>query len=127
MAEVRDLDVLRPEKHFVKLNEVEIDVSFIPTGLTFDIDKVVLEMAQLDQKKIGKKGETEKEQLANDAETLKAFNLGIKLCAVFCSWKHPDMDVEWFEENTTALQVRGLGEEIRGALARAYEGIDSKN
>ena len=117
MAEVRDLDVLRPEQHPVKLNGVEIDVSFIPTGLTFDIDKVVLEMAQLDQKKIGK----------DDAETKKAFNLGVKLCAVFCSWKHPDMTEEWFNENTTARQVRDLGEEIREALSRAYEGIDSKN
>ena len=117
MAEVRDLDALRPERRIVKLHGEEIDVSFVPTGITFDIDKVVLEMANLDQKMIGK----------DDAETLKAFNLGVKLCAVFCEHDHPEMTEEWFRKETTAIQVRGLGEEIRKALAQAYEGIDSKN
>ena len=117
MAEVRDLDVLRPPERFVKLHGEQIDVSFVPTGITFDIDKVVLEMANLDQKKIGK----------DDTETLKAFNLGVKLCAVFCEHDHPEMTEDWFRAHTTATQVRDLGEEIRKALAQAYEGIDSKN
>ena len=108
MAEVRDLDALRPERRIVKLHGEEIDVSFVPTGITFDIDKVVLEMANLDQKK-------------------KAFNLGVKLCAVFCEHDHPEMTEEWFRKETTAIQVSGLGEEIRKALSQAYEGIDSKN
>ena len=117
MAEVRDLDVLRPEQRLFKLGGQEIDCSFVPTGITFDIDKVVTEMAKLDQKKVGK----------DDAETMKAFNLGVKLCAVFCEHDHPEMTEEWFNKNTTAAQVRDLGEGIREALAQAYEGIDSKN
>lgn len=118
MAEVRDLDVLRPEPRIVRLAGQEIDVSYIPTGLTFDIDQVVAEMAQLDTKKVK----------ANDPEeTRKAFDLSVRLCAVFCSWKHPEMTDEWFRENTSASQLRGLGEEIRAALNRAYEGIDEKN
>ena len=117
MAEVRDLDVLRPPERPYKLGGQEIDCSFVPTGITFDIDNVVSEMAKLDQKKIGK----------DDAETLKAFNLGVKLCVVFCEHEHPEMTEEWFRKNTSARQVRDLGEGIREALAQAYEGIDPKN
>ncbi len=118
MAEVIDLDVLRPEQHLFKLGGEQIDVSYIPTGLAFDIDEIVLEMGKLDQKKVTK---------GDKAELRKAFDLGVKLCAVFCQWKHPDMTMQWFMENTTAAQVRDLGEAIKEALSHAYEGIDRKN
>lgn len=118
MPEVRDLDVLRPPQRIVRLAGEEIDVSFIPTGLTFDIDQVTTEMAGLDTKKLA----------AGDPETARlAFDLSVKLCATFCQWKHPHMDADWFRENTDANQLRVLGEEIRAALTRAYEGIDPKN
>jgi len=115
MPEVRDLDILRPAQKLVRLNGVDIDVSYIPTGLTFDIDAVTGDMAKLDTKKLQK----------NDpAEIRKAFALSVKLCSVFAQWKHPEMDETWFLENTSADQVRVFGEEIRRALTRAYEGID---
>ena len=115
MTEVRDLDVLKPEVHIVKLAGHEIDVSFIPTGLTVDIDRVAAKLRTLDVKKM-KAGDVE--------ETTRAFDLGIELCATFCSWQHKEMTDAWFRRNTSALQVEALSEEIRSALLRAYEGID---
>ena len=118
MAKVLDLDVLRPAKDTVKLGGKDIDVSFLPLGLTFDIDDIITESSKLDQKKL----------TANDsAEIKKAFNLSVKLCVVFCEHQYPEMDRAWFDNNTTAIQIKQLGEKIREALTRAYEGIDPKN
>jgi hypothetical protein len=117
MPEVRDLDVLRPEKVIVKLAGKEIDVSFVPTGLTFDIDSLVREMQTLDSKKI----------VANDPEeSRKGFNLTVRLCAAYCQWQHPEMDEAWFMKNTSVQQINVLGTAIRDALEKAYEGIDLK-
>jgi len=115
MAEVRDLDVLRPVPHIVRLAGQEIDVSFIPTGLTFDIDRIVSAMAKLNTKKV---------TASDPEETLKAFDLSVELCSTFCQWQHKEMTNEWFRQNTNAQQLGALGEEIRSALMRAYEGID---
>ncbi len=118
MTEVIDLDVLRPKRTLFKLNDEEIDVSYIPTGMTFDIDDVIQRMAALNQKKIA----------AGDTKELrKAFDLGVELCSVFCQWKHPEMTLEWFMEYTTAVQVRNLGEAVKVALSHAYDGIEVKN
>ena len=118
MPEVRDLDALRPQPRVVRLAGNDIDVSFIPVGLTFDIDQVTAEMAKLDTKKLHD---------GEGKETRKAFDLTVKLCATFCQWKHPEMTEEWFRENTDAHQLRVLGDSIREALTSAYEGIDAKN
>ena len=42
MSNVIDLDILRPEQKLVKLGGHEIDLSFIPCGITFEIDQIVL-------------------------------------------------------------------------------------
>lgn len=118
MAEVRDLDVLKPEQVMFRLNGELIDVSFVPTGLTFDINDVVAAMAKIDQKKVTK---------GDRDELKKAFELGVDLCVAFCAWKHPEMDRAWFMEYTVAPQVRLLGEAVQEALTRSYAGIDSKN
>lgn len=118
MAEVRDLDVMMPEPRIVKLGGKEIDVSFLPTGLTFAADKLTAEMAGLDREKI---------EAGDEDEIQKAFNLSVDLCVLFCSRKHPEMNRKWFEENTNATQIRVLATEIRAALTRAYEGVDTKN
>ena len=116
--DVLDLDVLRPAKKIVKLGGMDIDVSFMPLGLTFDIDDITRDMSALDSKKLD----------ANDPEEVKkAFNLSIQLCVIFCQHQHPEMDRAWFDHNTSAAQVRELGNEIKDALQRAYEGINPKN
>jgi len=113
--EIIDLDILRPEKRVLRIATKEIDVSFIPTGLTFDIDNIVIEMSKLDQKKLP--GDPE--------EVKKAFNLTVELCALFCSWKNPELTQEWFMENTDAKQLNILAQEIRKTLNQSYAGIEA--
>ena len=117
MGKVLDLDVLRPEPDIVKLNGHELDCGFIPTGLTFDINAIVTEAAKLDQDKIG----------IDDDVTKAMYDLSVRMCAVFWSRKYPEMDEEWFRENTDARTINIIGEKLRQALTRAYEGIDPKN
>ena len=116
---VIDLDVLRPEQKFIKLNGKQIDISFIPCAITFDIDELVKELSKLDQKKLKTDGKEQK----------KAFDITVKMCAIFCMWKYPEMDEEWFRENTSPGQLYSFSNEIRTALVKAYAGIEdySKN
>jgi len=118
MSSVIDLDVLRPKRRIVKLGGKEIDVSFLPVAITFDVAEILNQAGKLDAKKAA----------AGGTEGRKGLDLTIKLCATFCSWKHPDLDEQWFRENTTAEQITMLTEEIKAALGRSYKGVDeSKN
>ena len=111
---VIDLDVLRPEKKIVKLNGKEIDVSFIPCAITFDLDELVKKLQKLDQKK-----------LEHDVvEQKKAFDITIKMCSIYCKWKYPEMTEEWFRENTSPGQLYSFSTVIRTSLIAAYAGIE---
>lgn len=112
---VVDLDVLRPEPRFVKLGGKEIDVSFIPTGITFEIDAVVREMGKLDQAAV---------QAGEGEDARRGFDLTVELCSLFCRRKHPEMTPEWFGEHTDAGQLSVFAEAIKAALFRSYEGIE---
>jgi hypothetical protein len=113
---VLDLDVLRPEKRMIRIGGKDIDVSFIPCGITFDIDSIVQELSGIDQQKI----------LLNGEETKRAFDLSVKLCSVFCSRKFPELDEEWFNNNTDARQIKEFSSAIKDALVRAYSiGVDN--
>jgi len=111
---IEDLDILRPAKKFIKLNGKEIDVSFVPTGITFDIADITKEMANFDIKKIE----------AGGAEAKEAFNLAVKLCACFCLNKHPEMDETWLLQNTDVVQIRALSDKIKKLLTQAYAGVE---
>lgn len=116
--EILDLDVLRPEPKKVKLAGKELDLSFLPLAITFDVAAIIDKLNGLDADKLGK----------NDpAEVRKAFDLGVELCVVFCQHQYPEMDLAWFNKNTTVVQVNKLVDGIKGALALAYEGIPEKN
>jgi len=118
MNDVLDLDALRPAKRIVKLGGKEIDVSWVPVGITFELSDIINRSAKLDQKKLS----------GNDAEeTMIAYDLTLEMCVVFCSWKHPEMDKQWFRENVDNAQLTVLADEIRKALVRSYEGVDLKN
>jgi hypothetical protein len=119
MAKVLDLDVLRPQSKIIKLAGNEIDVSFIPCAITWDIDKIIVELASIGQEKL----------LANGPETKRAFELSVQLCVVFCEHSFPEMDYEWFMKNTDANIIKEFSESIKDALTRAYSGIrtDGKN
>lgn len=119
MDTIIDLDVLRPPKREIKIGGKTVDVGFIPTGITWDIEAIQKEAAELDQTKILEGGE----------ESKKGIDLAIKLCATFCSVKHPEMNEDWFSKNADARQLRTIADEIRKTLAKMYEDIQeySKN
>jgi len=112
---VVDLDVLRPEKRVIKLSGNEIDVSFIPCGITFDVDAIMQEIAGLDQQAVK----------AGGAEARKAFDLSISLCVAFCAWEHPDLNEKWFRGNVSPQQLGAMSEVIQEALLQAYAGIET--
>ena len=119
MPEVRDLDSLRPDRVEIILGGNTIDVTIIPLALTFDISDLVEE--------IGKKLDLKKVAENNSREQRKAFNYTVKLCALFCQWKFPEMTVDWFMENTSVDEVNVLGTAIRAAMDHAFLGVDPKN
>lgn len=119
MSKVIDLDILRPEPNYVQIGGKKIDVSFVPCGITFDLDAIVQELVGLDQEKVK----------TDRAEMKRAFDLGIKLCSVFCSHDNPEMDEAWFMRNASAEQVNAFTVEVQKALFSSYEGVKrhSKN
>ena len=58
--EILDLDLLRPDPKVIKLGGKEIDVSFIPCGITFDVDRITREISELGIEAIKKGGEHER-------------------------------------------------------------------
>lgn len=114
MNEIIDLDILRPAKKILKLDGKEIDVSFVPTAITFDIDKMMNELAKIPLKEIEKGGEQSK----------KAFDISAKICSIFCENTNPEMDYDWFCKNTSAPQVNVFINEIKQALIASYKGVE---
>lgn len=114
--QIQDLDILRPSPKFIRIGGKDIDVSFIPCGITFEIDLIVNQLRMLDVEKI-----------TNDSsEIKKAFDLSIKLCSAFCSWKNPEMDCNWFYENTSPNQIEAFSNAIKEALVLAYAGTETE-
>lgn len=113
MASVIDLDILRPEQKIIHLGGKDFDVSFIPCGITFDVDTIVQELAKIPQKKIASGG----------AECQKAFDLAVKLCSVFVKHHNPEMDEVWFKKNVDVVQINMFAKEIQLALASSYKGV----
>ena len=114
---VEDLDVLRPEPRIVHIGGKDIDVSFVPCGITFDVDAIVRELQGMDQTKL----------LENGSETKRAFELSVELCSVFCSHNYPELDKEWFFQNTDANQIKVFSTAIKDALIKAYAGIENNS
>jgi carbamoylphosphate synthase large subunit len=112
---VKDLDVLRPESKFVKIGDKEIDVSFIPCGITFEIESIMRELSNY----------TEDIIRSDSSKTKEAFQLTIKLCSTFCEHKYPELDEQWFMENTDAGQIQAFATAIKDALVKAYNGIEA--
>lgn len=104
---VEDLDILRPQPKFFRIGGKDVDVSFIPCGITFEIDRIV-------------NGLNKFVNLDSDESIKEAFRLTVELCVAFCSWKNPELDYEWFQANTSAAQVKLLADGIKDALTKAY-------
>jgi len=115
-VDVLDLDVLRPEKRIVRIGGHDIDVSFVPLAITWDVDELVRELMQYG----------DQEEVAKDAEKTKAvLKLSCKLCAVFSSWQYPELDEKWFENNMDAAQLNMFVPKIQETLERSYNGIEA--
>lgn len=113
LNDIVDLDILRPKKVCVQLAGKTIDVSFIPVGITFEIDQIVRELMALNQKEIQ----------AGGADTKKALDLTIRLCATYAGIDHPEMTEEWFRKNVDAKQTARMADIVKDALLRSYEGV----
>jgi len=110
-----DLDILRPEKMIVKLAGKDIDVSFIPLGITFEVDDAVNELGKF----------TKAELRTDKAKIKEALGITIRLCAAFASYHHPEMDEKWFMDNCDSSQINMFAQSIKGALKRSYLGIEA--
>ncbi len=115
MENVIDLDILRPDKTIIKLNGKEIDVSFIPLGITFEVDDIVNELGKF----------TKKELQTNRVKIKEALSITVRLCATFASYKYPEMDEKWFTDNCDSDQINRFATAIKGALERSYKGIET--
>lgn len=113
--EVIDLDLLRPEPQMVRLGNKDIDVSFVPCGITFDLAEVTEQLSGLDSKKM----------LTDRAEQKRGFDLGVKLCAIFCSIQYPEMDEKWIRRNASNQQVEAFAGAVTAALNKSYQGIEA--
>jgi len=111
---VTDLDALRPPKSVIKIGGKEIDVSFIPCGITFDAEELAQQIFKMDPKAVQ----------AGGKQTKIAFDLTIKLCALFCSCKHPELDETWFRQNSDPMQLGKLAEKITAALTDSFDTVD---
>lgn len=113
-TDVIDLDVLRPEPRMLLLAGRQIDVSFVPAGVTFELEALVREMSGLNAEQVQEGGEAAR----------RGFELAIDLCVLFCRRKFPDMDREWFLSNTDAGQLGAFAAAVKDALVRSYEGVN---
>lgn len=117
MNNVIDLDILKPEKKIIKFNGNEIDVSFIPLAITFEIDELCNKLVS-----ISKSGD-----VVSDITVQKdLFNCALDIVTTFCSYKYPEMDKKWFMENATALQIGTFTEAIRGAISKSVQAAAEK-
>mgnify|MGYP003998430157 FL=1 len=125
---VLDLDVLRPKPRNVRIGGKVIDVSFVPCGITFDVDELVSKLRDVVaviEDETGLKGEAAALGSGNSEGTHEAFDIGVKLCAVFASVQYPEMDEDWFMANTSPVQVGGFSEAIQEALLSSFAGVEA--
>ena len=127
MSEVLDLDILKPPARIVKLNGIEFDVSFVPTGITFEVDGIVRELevvVKAIEEETGSSGNDALYDAANSnsEHAHKAYELGVRLCVAFCH-EYPEMDEDWFMKNTSPTQVGFFSEAIQEALVQSYKGV----
>ena len=115
MSEVLDLDILKPEKRIVKIAGKEIDASFVPVAITWQVDKLVRELVDLG---------TNVEKKDEEKYQKRALDLSCELCAAF-SYKHAELDKDWWMENASPQQVEAFVGVIKTALEQAYAGVEA--
>ena len=108
-----DLDILKLPKKIIKLGGVQIDVSFVPCGITWEIDSLVRKLSEYDENK-----------LKDEKSSKEALDIIIKLCSTFASFKNPELSEKWFRENVEMPQINAFVSLIKEALIRSYAGVE---
>lgn len=108
-----DLDILKPPKKIIKLGGVQIDVSFVPCGITWEVDSLVRKLSEYDENK-----------LKDEKSSKEALDIIIKLCSTFASFKNPELSEKWFRENVEMPQINAFVSLIKEALIRSYAGVE---
>ena len=108
-----DLDILKPPKKIIKLGGVQIDVSFVPCGITWEIDSLVRKLSEYDENKV-----------KDEKSSKEALDIIIKLCSTFASFKNPELSEKWFRENVEMPQINAFVSLIKEALIRSYAGVE---
>jgi len=113
---VVDLDILKPQKVIIKLSGKEIDASYVPLAITFEVDKLVRELADFSDPKVLEEDET---------AMRRVLDISCELCGLFSSWQHPELTAEWFRSYADVAQVNGFVTVIKETLERAYNGVEA--
>ncbi len=112
---IKDIDILRPEANISIIGGEEVDLSFVPNGITFEVDALLRE--------INNTASSVKELIDDTDKQKKAFDLSIDLCVLFCSRKHPKLNKEFFLEECVPIQIRSIVDDIKKALDLSYEAV----
>lgn len=110
----RDLDLLRPPKKIIRIGGHDIDISFIPCGIAFEVEELSKKILKLDSKALSD---------GDEKEQKKAFMLAVELCAVYCKRKYPELTVDWFLDNATVEQVMDFSSAIRDSFTADNKSI----
>lgn len=110
---IHDLDILRPEPEYVVLAGKEIDISFIPSGVAFEIMGLWQELEELS-------GTTEKldEVRLGGEAAKKSFDLTAEICSRITQAQHKEMNKEWLLKNVDIRQLNAFVEYVKDALFR---------
>jgi len=112
--EVIDLDILKPAGRVIKIDGKSIEISFIPVGITFQVDQITKKLFEYQKVDLE----------ADSAKAEEAFDLAVKLCALFCEKEYPDLNEKWFRSNATAGQIQVLTGQITKTLTESMQGLE---
>jgi hypothetical protein len=112
--DIIDLDILKPTGRIIQIGGKKIEISFIPLAITFAVDEIT--------KKLFAYQAAELQEDMKKAE--EAFNLSVKLCALFCEHNYPDINEQWLRKNTTVGQIQVLVSEITKTLTESMQGLE---
>ena len=120
--EIVDLDTLRPKPRLIKLDGKKINLSFMPSGILFDINEKLQQMARYliteESRKAVEKGGGPAKEL---------FEISLEVCATFCEIQHEEMTYEWFRANVSWQQLEVLAKEIRECMDREFTNLEEQN
>jgi len=130
---IKDFDILKPPSNYRIIGGEKVDLSFVPTGITFKVDKLIRVIRKENNKLNELKEKIEDlinenksiEEIDNEIDEVneKMFNYSIDLCVLFCSSDHPKLSKDWFLKKTDPIQIRAIVDEINNALSKSYEAV----